>query len=56
MKNTPICPLMTQGEEAVRLCEQEKCAWYIQGVQACSMYVMAKEALLTIKEKQNPTK
>jgi hypothetical protein len=48
----PICPLISAGQDIPRLCEQEKCAWYIKAYRTCSMYVLGHNAALDIKLKQ----
>ena len=34
------------------LCVQEECAWYMKNYKSCSMYVLAHDAALNIREKQ----
>ena len=48
----PICPLMSAGNEISVLCSQEKCAWYMKSYKTCSVYLLAHDAALNIKEKQ----
>lgn len=51
-KSIPICPLMTKGDEKPTICMQEYCAWYIQSLKTCGVYVLAHNALLDVKAKQ----
>jgi len=53
---TPICPLMSAGQEVPRICEQEKCAWYLKAYKTCSVYVLAHNAAIDIKTKQPPAR
>lgn len=48
----PYCPLMSAGQEYPIVCEQERCAWYLKSYKTCSIYVMAHNATLDIKQKQ----
>lgn len=48
----PICPLISAGLEVPRLCEQDKCAWYIKSYKTCSVYVLGHNAAIDIKSKQ----
>lgn len=48
----PICPLMSAAQDIPRICEQEKCAWYIKAYKTCSVYILAHNAALDIKTKQ----
>ena len=34
------------------LCQQEDCAWYLKNYKSCSVYVLAHDAALNIREKQ----
>lgn len=49
----PICPLMSAGNKITIVCEQENCAWYMKNYKICSVYLIAHNALLDIKEKQD---
>ncbi len=49
----PICPLLSAGNESNLVCTQENCAWYINSYKLCSVYLLAHNAVLDIKEKQN---
>ncbi len=49
----PICPLMSAGNEISIVCEQENCAWYMKNYKQCSVYLLAHNAVLDIKEKQS---
>ena len=53
MSFIPICPLMSAGNSIEIICAQEKCAWYLKNYKACSVYLMAHNAALDIKEKQS---
>ena len=48
----PICPLMSAGNDVPIVCEQENCAWYMKNYKTCSVYLLAHNAVLDIKEKQ----
>lgn len=48
----PICPLMSAGNDMEIVCAQEKCAWYIKNYKTCSVYLLAHNAALDIKQKQ----
>lgn len=50
----PICPLMSAGSDIEIVCAQEKCAWYIKNYKTCSVYLLAHNAALDIKQKQSP--
>ena len=50
----PICPLMSAGNNQDIVCAQERCAWYMKSYKTCSIYVMAHNAALDIKSKQQP--
>ena len=52
MATIPICPLMSAGSEITMVCQQENCAWYMKNYKTCSMYLLAHNAVLDIKEKQ----
>lgn len=48
----PICPLMSAGNDIQVLCSQDNCAWYMKNYKTCSVYILAHDAALNIKEKQ----
>jgi len=48
----PVCPLMSAGNEMQIVCAQEKCAWYMKNYKTCSVYILAHNAAINIKEKQ----
>ena len=51
------CPMMSNGaENNYVLCQQEDCAWYLKNYKSCSIYVIAHDAALNIKAKQQPKK
>lgn len=52
-KKIPICPLMSAGNDIQIVCAQENCAWYMKNYKTCSMYLLAHNAVLDIKEKQS---
>ena len=52
MASIPICPLMSAGNEIGVVCAQENCAWYMKNYKTCSVYLLAHNAVLDIKEKQ----
>jgi len=47
-----VCPLLSSGSENPHMCLEEDCAFYLKSYKACSMYVIAYDAALDIKEKQ----
>lgn len=49
----PICPLMSAGNDIEIVCAQEKCAWYLKNYKTCSVYLLAHNAALDIKQKQS---
>lgn len=52
MATIPICPLMSAGNSIEIVCAQEKCAWYLKNYKTCSVYLLAHNAALDIKQKQ----
>ena len=52
MNQTPVCPLISAGKEIPQVCVEENCAWYIKNYKTCSVYVLAHNAALEIKQKQ----
>jgi len=49
--------MMSNGaENNYVLCQQEDCAWYLKNYKSCSIYVIAHDAALNIKAKQQPKK
>lgn len=48
----PICPLISAGKDLNSVCAQENCAWYVQNIKTCAVYVIAHNALLDVKSKQ----
>lgn len=52
----PICPLMSAGNDIQVVCSQERCAWYMKNYKTCSVYLLAHNAVLDIKEKQSKGK
>ena len=55
-KTIPLCPLMSVGSQVEIVCMQENCAWYLKNYKSCSIYVIAHDAALNIKAKQQPKK
>ena len=49
----PICPLMSAGNDIEIVCAQEKCACYLKNYKTCSVYLLAHNAALDIKQKQS---
>ncbi|MDO5437009.1 MAG: hypothetical protein Q4F80_02300 [bacterium] len=47
----PVCPLMSAGNDIPIICVQDKCAWYLQNLKKCSMYVIGHNAMLDVKNK-----
>lgn len=56
MSTIPLCPLMSAGKDVTQVCMQEKCAWYMNTLKTCAVYVMAHNALLDVKAKQSEKK
>ena len=52
MNKIPVCPLISAGNEINMVCLQENCAWYMKNYKTCSVYILAHNAALDIKEKQ----
>lgn len=50
---TPICPLMSAGKDIPQVCAEESCAWYMKAYKTCSLYILAHNAALDIKNKQS---
>lgn len=50
----PVCPVMSAGNSVEIICAQEKCAWYLKNYKTCSVYILAHNAALDIKQKQQP--
>ena len=49
----PLCPLMMAGNEMQIVCAQERCALYMKNYKTCSIYILAHDAAINIKEKQS---
>ena len=52
MGTIPICPLLSSGNDINLACLQENCAWYMKNYKTCSIYILAHNAALDIKDKQ----
>ena len=52
----PICPLMSAGNSVEIVNKKKKCSWYIKNYKTCSVYLLAHNAALDIKEKQSHLK
>lgn len=52
MSTPQVCPLLSAGKENPNMCLEEDCALYLKSYKACSVYVMAYNAALEIKKKQ----
>ena len=52
----PVCPLISAGQDVPRLCQQENCAWYLKTYKTCSVYILAHNAAIDIKNKQSQLK
>ena len=52
----PICPLMSAGTNQDIICSQERCAWYLKNYKTCSVYILAHNAAMDIKSKQQQSK
>ena len=55
-KDLPFCPLMSIGTGIDMVCTGERCAWYLQGVKKCAVYVMAYNAVLEANQRQQELK
>ncbi len=55
MSSIPVCPLLSAGKDINMMCLQESCAWYMKNYKTCSIYLMAHNAALDVKAKQNQT-
>ena len=51
-KRVMFCPLMSVGTNVEMVCIEDRCAWYLQSVKKCSVYMNAYNALLDVTEKQ----
>ena len=51
-KKIPYCPLLSAGSDDLRICLQEKCAWWVASTKTCMAYVVAHRNVLEIKQKQ----
>lgn len=47
-----VCPLMSAGKDISQVCIEEDCAWYLKNYKACGAYVLAYNAAIDIKKKQ----
>lgn len=47
-----VCPLLSSNNEKPNMCLEENCAFFLKSYKACSVYVMAYNAALEIKQKQ----
>lgn len=47
-----LCPLMSAGRDITQVCVEENCAWYLKSYKACSAYILAYNAAVDIKKKQ----
>lgn len=51
------CPIMSNGTDGnYVVCQQEDCAWYLKNYKSCSVYILAHDAALNIKAKQQQKK
>ena len=50
-KRIPFCPLLSANGD-LRICLQEKCAWWVASTKTCMAYVIAHNNVLDIKQKQ----
>ena len=51
-KRIPYCPLLSSGNEGLRICLQENCAWWTASTKTCVANVIAHNNVLDIKQKQ----
>ena len=56
MASTLVCPLLSMGSQIDMICIKERCAWYLPNCGACSAYVLAHDASLDIRQKQQAVK
>lgn len=52
MATPQVCPLLSVSNEKPVMCLEEDCAFYLKSYKACSVYVMAYNAAMDIKKKQ----
>ena len=52
MTSIPVCPMLSVGKDISMMCLQESCAWYMKNYKTCSIYLLAHNAALDVKEKQ----
>ena len=52
----PICPLMSAGTDKDVICAQERCAWYMKNYKTCAVYMLAHNAALDVRAKQQASK
>ncbi len=52
MPTPKVCPVLSSGNENPNMCLEEDCAFYLKSYKACSVYVLAYDAALDIKKKQ----
>ncbi len=52
MSTVQVCPMLSTGKDVPQVCIEEKCAWYLKSYKACSSYVVAYNAAMDIKQKQ----
>ena len=51
-KKIPYCPMLSAGAADLRICLQEKCAWWTSSTKCCVAYVIVHNNILDIKQKQ----
>ncbi len=51
-KDIPFCPLISAGQNYPQVCLQESCAWYMKSYKTCGLYIVAHNAALEVKAKQ----
>ena len=55
-KKVYFCPLMSVGAGVDMVCIEDKCAWFLQSVKKCSVYMTAYNSLLDVQVKQKKDK
>lgn len=55
MSDIPVCPLISAGQSTIQICAQESCAWYMKNYKTCAVYILAHNAALDIRQKQQPS-
>ncbi len=52
MATPQVCPIISSGQKNPSMCLEESCALFLKSYKACGLYVLAYNAALEIKKKQ----